>query len=144
MAAAPPAVVFSARHDQLEIDPGAECLRQRLRETGPAGAAVVFRCGAEQRPITACAVVSAGTFLSIQRTAEGAFGAFPSQHLVRGRAESLLPGRVAEVPGRIGRTARGSGKRWSAEQSGAGGEQAGKQGTARHRHGRRINPASRR
>ena len=49
VAAAAPAVVFSAGHDQLEVHLGLDRLGQGLPEAGPAGAAVVLRLGAEQR-----------------------------------------------------------------------------------------------
>ena len=49
VAAAAPAVVFSAGHDQLEVNFGADRLGQGLPEAGPAGSALVFGLGAEQR-----------------------------------------------------------------------------------------------
>src|SRR3990170_3456525 len=48
MPAATSAVIFRARIDELEIGLAAYGVRQRLPETWPAGAALVFFCAVEQ------------------------------------------------------------------------------------------------
>ena len=103
MAAAAPAVVLTARHDQLEVHLGDDGIAEGLIEAGPAGAAVELGLGAEQGQPAAGADEGALAMLLIERAGKRALRTFSPQHGERGRAQPFFPFGFAQVPGGIER-----------------------------------------
>src|SRR5207302_6825204 len=62
----------------------------------PAGAAVEFAAGVEQRLAAAGAVINPGAILLVERARAGAFGAMLAQHPVLLRGQPLAPFLVAQ------------------------------------------------
>src|SRR5262249_46483619 len=67
------------------------CGLERLPEARPAGAAVIFGIGGEQRQITAGAGESPPTLLVIERARAGDLGAMQAQHVVLRLGEEAPP-----------------------------------------------------
>ena len=118
-------MVLRAGHDQLEIGAGGHSAGKRFPEAGPAGAAVVFAAGGEQRQGAAGAHKGARALLAVESTAERSFGAFAPQHLEGGRAEPGAPLGLAQGPGRIagGRGCLRPTPRQEGDEGGQGGGQ---------------------
>src|SRR6185503_9276387 len=95
MAEAAPAVHFGARHEKHAVGLGLDRLRQRLVEARPAGAALEFGVGGEQRQVAAGAGENAFAFFAIERARARALGAVLAQH-------GVLLGRQALAPLGIG------------------------------------------
>lgn len=101
MAAAATAMVFAARHNQLEIHLGHHGITEGLPETGPTGATVEFGLGAEQGQLATGADKGAVAMLLIEGAGKGALGAFLAQHGKSSWAQALLPCGFTEIPGWI-------------------------------------------
>ena len=98
MAAATPAVIFSAGNQQPKVLAGRDGVGQGLPKTGPAGAAVEFGCGGKQRQLAAAAQILTGALLLVEGTAEGSLSAMLAQHLKSGWGQSLFPSGFTELP----------------------------------------------
>src|SRR6056297_3064298 len=68
-------VAFGAHPQQFAVRLGPDRARQRLPETGPAGAAVILVLRGIERQITAPAVIRARCVNLVERRGTGAFGA---------------------------------------------------------------------
>lgn len=64
---------------------------ERLPETWPAGAAIVFMFRGKQGQIAAGAVKKAGPFFIVQRTGKGTLGAMVAENVILLRRKNLPP-----------------------------------------------------
>src|SRR5437763_4494140 len=96
MAAAAPAMNLGAAHEEAAIGMGLDRVVERRPEARPAGAAVEFGLGREQRLAAAGAMIDAGPVLLVERAGAGALGAVLPQHAVLLRGQLLAPLGVAE------------------------------------------------
>jgi len=89
MPAAAPAVDLGTRDQERIVARGAERVRERLVETRPAGAAVVFRVRREQRQRAAGAGEDALALFVVERARSRLFGAMQAKHVkLRPRQEA--------------------------------------------------------
>src|SRR5262245_24036416 len=91
MATAAGAMHFRARHQQQIVGRGADRVLERLPEAWPAGAAVVFGAGREQRQVAARADESPPALLVIERTRARNLRAVQTQHVVLRFGEDAPP-----------------------------------------------------
>jgi hypothetical protein len=98
MAAATPAVIFSARNQQPEVLAGPNGVVQGLPKAGPPGAAVEFGCGGKQRQLAASTKILTAALLLVEGTAEGLLSAMLAQHLESGWTQSFFPSGFTELP----------------------------------------------
>src|SRR6185312_3546363 len=96
MSAAAPAMHLGAAHKEAPVGLGFDRVLKRRPEARPAGAAVEFGAGVEQRLTTAGAVIDPGAILLVERARAGAFGAMLAQHPVLLRGQPLAPFLVAQ------------------------------------------------
>lgn len=105
MAKATCAMNFRAFHEKRPVRLGLDGIGERLIKAWPAGTALKFRIGREQRQIAAGADESALALLLVQRAASGAFRTMLAQDRVLVGVKALAPihiGQIAKVD-RIGR-----------------------------------------
>src|SRR5579871_3704837 len=91
MAAAAPAMDFDALHSEGPVFVGPDGILERLIEARPAGGALEFRLGGEQRQIATGAGEGALAMLLEQRTGPWTFGAFFPQDFILLRGELGAP-----------------------------------------------------
>src|SRR5689334_19187834 len=96
MAAAVAAMHLGAHHEKAAVALGFHRAIERRGKARPAGAAVEFGGGVEQRPAAAGAMIDAGGVFLVERAGAGALGAMLAQHAILLRREALAPFVVAE------------------------------------------------
>src|SRR5262249_37160453 len=91
MAATPAAVHFDSLHEQTAIDCLAHGLVDGLRKTRPAGPALIFCVGQEQRLPATRTDECALAFLCVQRTGSTRLGSVMTQHFELLRCQVTFP-----------------------------------------------------
>ncbi len=97
MPAAARAVILRARIDEVVVVLGFENAGNGREEARPAGAAVEFHVGGEERQVAARAGKDAGAFFGVERARARALGAFFAQDVVLHLVEALAPLVVGEL-----------------------------------------------
>src|SRR5687767_1408767 len=94
---APRAVILRARVEEVEILLRLEYRRYGREVAGPAGAAIVFHFGSEERQVAPGACINARALLVVEGTGSRPLGAFLTQDVVLHFVEAFAPLRVGEL-----------------------------------------------
>src|SRR4051794_17928521 len=95
MTAAAAAMHLSADHEKAAVGMGLDCVFERLVKARPAGAAVEFGGGIEERLTASGAMIDTGIVNLVERAGAGALGAVLAQHPVLRRVQPRSPFLIA-------------------------------------------------